>query len=188
MSDPVPGPLNGLVRERIDEARALGWGEEDDLLLVLAESQQMVHVRHRMPRQVYVISTASNGLGEHRDSGRTPRGWHRIAARIGDRLPAGSILADRRFTGNVLPEKDWRSDDPGSDRILTRILRLEGMEPGRNRGDEVDTWTRLIYLHGTNHEQDLGTPASHGCIRMANRDILELFEAIRDRETWVWIG
>ncbi len=122
------------------------------------------------------VSTGVNGIGETNNSGKTPRGWHRIRARIGDGLPLGAVLRGRRWTGEILdaaleqaaPERDW---------ILTRILWLCGLEHGVNRGPGCDTFHRYIYLHGTPDSQPLGVPKSHGCIRLHNRDMLTLFAA-----------
>jgi hypothetical protein len=125
----------------------------------------------------YPVSTAANGPGEQRGSYCTPRGRHRIAEKIGAGAPLFSAFKAREPTGEIwTPELD--AENPGRDWILTRILWLQGLEPGRNQGGEVDTHDRYIYLHGTNVEHKLGTPASHGCIRMKNADMAELFDLV----------
>lgn len=125
----------------------------------------------------YPVSTAENGMGEQNGSYCTPRGRHRIAEKIGAGAPLNSAFKSRVPTGEIwTPELD--AEFPGRDWILTRILWLEGLEPGKNRGEGVDSHARYIYLHGTNEEHKLGTPASHGCIRMSNADIAELFERV----------
>ena len=125
----------------------------------------------------YPVSTAANGVGEASGSHCTPRGRHRIAEKIGAGLPLGSAFRARQPTGEIwTPELD--AANPGRDWILTRILWLEGLEPGRNQGGSVDTNARYIYIHGTHEEHRLGTPASHGCIRMANADVAELFDRV----------
>lgn len=125
----------------------------------------------------YPVSTAANGVGEASGSHCTPRGRHRIAEKIGAGLPLGSAFRARQPTGEIwTPELD--AANPGRDWILTRILWLEGLEPGRNQGGSVDTHARYIYIHGTHEEHRLGTPASHGCIRMANADVAELFDRV----------
>jgi hypothetical protein len=126
----------------------------------------------------YLVSTATNGAGERSGSECTPRGRHRIRARIGGGEPIGAVFRGRRPTGEVWtaalaaahPDRDW---------ILSRILWLCGEEPGRNRGGEVDSMQRYIYLHGTGDDQLMGVPRSHGCIRMRNRDVVELFDLVR---------
>jgi L,D-transpeptidase YbiS len=125
----------------------------------------------------YTVSTAANGAGEINGSGSTPRGRHVVRACIGAGLPVNSVLVARRPTGEIwTPELHARF--PGRDWILTRILWLSGIEPGRNRLGCVDTFRRYIYLHGTPPVTRLGLPGSKGCIRMANADIIDLFDQI----------
>ena len=125
----------------------------------------------------YAVSTAANGAGEQTGSHCTPRGRHRIAEKIGAGAPMCSAFKSRVPTGEIwTPELD--AENPGRDWILTRILWLEGLEPGKNQGGSVDSHDRYIYIHGTNEEHKLGTPASHGCIRMKNADVAELFELV----------
>lgn len=134
----------------------------------------------------YPVSTAVNGVGEAEGSYCTPRGRHRIAEKIGAGLPLGSAFRSRQPTGEIwTPELD--AANPGRDWILTRILWLDGLEPGKNQGGSVDTHARYIYIHGTHEEHRLGTPASHGCVRMANADVAELFDLV-DVGTPVTIG
>jgi lipoprotein-anchoring transpeptidase ErfK/SrfK len=125
----------------------------------------------------YLVSTSRLGPGEAEGSERTPRGRHVIRAKIGAGAPLGAVFVGRRPTGEVwspaLAERH-----PGRDWILTRILWLSGCEPGRNRLGTVDSMRRYIYIHGTPDEHLLGQPASHGCIRMANADVAELFEGV----------
>jgi len=126
----------------------------------------------------YAVSTALRGAGEQRDSQRTPRGLHIIRAMIGAGLSPGAVLVGRRPTGEVWsPELARRY--PGRDWILSRILWLSGTEVGRNRLGAVDSMQRYIYIHGTPESEPLGQPASHGCVRMKNADILELFDLVR---------
>jgi L,D-transpeptidase YbiS len=121
------------------------------------------------------VSTARNGAGERRGSEQTPRGRHVIRARIGGGLPAGAVLVGRRPTGETWSPALARAH-PGRDWILSRILWLSGLEVGRNRLGEVDTMRRYIYIHGTPDDQPVGTPGSHGCIRMRNADVIALFD------------
>ena len=125
----------------------------------------------------FPVSTAKAGLGEQQGSLQTPRGLHMVRAKIGAGLPAGAVLVARRPTGEICDEK-LLNEDPERDWILSRILWLSGCEPGRNRLGKVDTMRRYIYIHGTPHEKDLGRPVSCGCIRMANADVIELFERV----------
>ena len=128
--------------------------------------------------RVYPVSTARNGPGEVLDSGCTPRGRHVIRARIGGGAPLGAVFVGRRPTGEVhspalaarYPDRDW---------VLTRILWLSGCEPGVNRLGKVDTMRRYIYIHGCPDSEPMGVPRSHGCVRMRNEDVLELFDQVR---------
>ena len=125
----------------------------------------------------YPVSTSKNGVGEQCDSDCTPRGKHVIRAKIGAGLPLNTVFVGRRPTGEVY-NSELGERHPGRDWILTRILWLSGCEPGFNRLRQVDTMRRLVYIHGTSDEQGIGTPVSHGCIRMRNRDVIELFDAV----------
>ncbi|WP_114649643.1 L,D-transpeptidase [Pseudothauera hydrothermalis] len=125
----------------------------------------------------YPISTAARGPGELRDSGCTPRGRHVVRAKIGAGMPAGTVFRARRPTGERW-SPELAAAQPGRDWILSRILWLSGCEPGRNRLGAVDSMRRYIYIHGTGDDQPMGEPRSHGCIRMRNRDIIELFELV----------
>lgn len=123
----------------------------------------------------YSVSTGLNGVGELNGSGGTPRGRHRVRLRIGAGCPVGTVFRARRPTGEVYgPELE--AAYPNRDWILTRILWLTGCEPGRNRGGQVDTLRRFIYIHGCPDSAPMGIPLSHGCIRVRNSDLVELFD------------
>jgi len=125
----------------------------------------------------YPVSTAARGAGERKGSFQTPRGLHIIRAKIGAGLPSGAVLKGRRASGEICtpelqaanPERDW---------ILSRILWLSGTQAGFNRLGEVDTMARYIYLHGTPDSEPMGIPASHGCVRMRNADLIALFDRV----------
>src|SRR5207245_9941496 len=103
-----------------------------------------------------------------------PPGWHRVQARSGSGAPAGAVFESRVPTGAL-----WRGEARDEDLILTRVLTLEGSEDGVNRGAGRDSLERYIYIHGTNHEQSLGKPASHGCVRMSHASMFGFFERLR---------
>ncbi|HYJ18123.1 MAG TPA: L,D-transpeptidase [Burkholderiales bacterium] len=125
----------------------------------------------------YQVSTAKNGAGEKNGSFCTPRGRHIIRAKIGNGAPENTVFVKRRPTGEIFsPELDANS--PGRDWMLTRILWLSGCEPGFNRLGEVDTMRRYIYIHGSPDSRTMGQAGSIGCIRMHNRDVLELFDMV----------
>lgn len=144
------------------------------MLLIRLSEQRLYHRRHGRWCS-YPISGSRYGTGCERGSFKTPLGKHRICEKIGTGLPMRTAFAARKPVGIYRPGVD----DPGKDWILTRILRLSGCELGRNLRGKVDTKRRFIYIHGTHAEERIGSPASHGCIRMRNRDILALFERVR---------
>ena len=125
----------------------------------------------------YAISTAKNGLGEQNGSFCTPRGRHLVRAKIGAGQPLGAVFVRRRPTGEVW-SPELHAKYPGRDWMLTRILWLSGCEVGRNRLGDVDTMRRMIYIHGAPDSAQMGKPGSHGCIRMRNADVAELFERV----------
>jgi L,D-transpeptidase YbiS len=125
----------------------------------------------------YRISTGKAGVGELSGSFQTPRGRHLIRARIGSGAAENTIFVGRRPTGELW-SPEFAQRHPGRDWVLTRILWLSGCEPGRNRLGCVDTMRRYIYIHGAPETAEMGTPASHGCIRMRNADIVELFDLV----------
>ena len=123
----------------------------------------------------YDASTSRFGNGIRENSFKTPPGVHRIKEKIGAGAPAGRIFKGRRDTG-----ADWDLISIEDNLILTRILRLEGLEGGINKGTGVDSYERYIYIHGTNREDLVGTPLSHGCIALRNPDIIHLFDIVRE--------
>lgn len=149
----------------------------DKRILVDIDTQTLRLVEDGRERFSSVVSTARNGPGECRDSGCTPCGMHRVRICIGEGCPSGTVFVGRRPTGEVygpdltvrFPQRDW---------ILTRILWLTGLESGRNRGGRVDTLRRYIYIHGCPDREPMGVPLSHGCIRMRNADLMELFDLV----------
>jgi lipoprotein-anchoring transpeptidase ErfK/SrfK len=125
----------------------------------------------------YPVSTSAKGAGERLGSEQTPRGAHEVKELIGAGAPCGAVFAERRPTGEICTT-DLRAAHPGRDWILSRVIWLAGLEPGRNQGGEVDTYGRFIYIHGTPDDEPVGEPRSHGCIRMRNQDVIELFDLL----------
>ena len=127
--------------------------------------------------QHYPVSTSKYGTGNQNGSEQTPLGLHRIKDKLGGAMPVNEVFIGRLPHGN-LDECTERGVDLPDDVIMSRIMWLDGMEPGRNRGGYVDSYQRYIYIHGTNHEDSIGTPASIGCIRMCNQDVVDLFRLV----------
>jgi lipoprotein-anchoring transpeptidase ErfK/SrfK len=125
----------------------------------------------------YPISTAKNGLGEKNGSECTPTGLHQVRAKIGASAAENSVFIGRRPTGEVY-SPELRAQYPERDWILTRILWLSGLETGKNRGGEVDTMRRYIYIHGCPDEDSFASPSSHGCVKMRNKDIIDLYDRV----------
>jgi UDP-N-acetylmuramate--alanine ligase len=145
------------------------------LLVVDVERQRAVWLEDGAAKAVWPVSTACAGIGGADGSFRTPPGWHRVHRRIGEGAEEGAVFVAREATGAT-----WRGEARDEDLILTRILTLDGLEEGVNRGAGHDSLERYIYLHGTNHERMLGRPASHGCVRLSNADVVCLFEKMRE--------
>jgi len=125
----------------------------------------------------YAISTAKNGVGQKMGSECTPLGQHIIRAKIGGKAAENAVFIGRRETGEIFNE-ELRNKNPDRDWILTRILWLSGLEKGKNRAGEVDTMRRYIYIHGCPDSDSFSEPSSHGCVKMRNKDIIELYENV----------
>lgn len=139
--------------------------------------QQLAAYRGRDVLAHFSVSTSRYGAGEAKGSERTPRGRHIIRAKIGRGAPLGAVFRGRRPTGEIYSATLARAE-PMRDWILTRILWLSGLEPGRNRLGDVDSMQRYIYIHGTPDTEPMGVPNSHGCIRMRNADVVWLFDLV----------
>jgi len=151
--------------ERVGTALAI-WVSVDEQLFRLVKNGDVLWSAP--------CSTAANGTGSQMDSEQTPLGWHVISRKIGEDAPIGQVFRSRGPTKEI-----WEhGDDTEKDLVLTRILILDGLEPGKNKGGEVDSRKRYIYVHGTNDEARIGTPVSHGCIRLRNEDVITAFDRI----------
>jgi UDP-N-acetylmuramate--alanine ligase len=174
-------PNPSLAARALELARAAlarpGAPEQlpERLLVVDAERQTAVWFESGAPVAAWPVSTARAGIGGEEGSYRTPPGWHRIKARIGGDAPPCTVFVSREPT-----DESWGGEARDEDLILTRILTLDGLEDGVNRGEGRDSLARYIYLHGTNHEALIGRPASHGCVRLANDAVCQLFARVRE--------
>ena len=170
-----------LVNETCDR---LGIKPADRVLVVRIETQTMQLYRSGQLVRSFVISTSKHAPSNVKDSLGTPRGLHTIAERIGAGQPPGIVFKARVSTGKHFSELPDADQHPNL--ITSRILWLRGLEPAVNVGGNVDTYERYIYIHGTNHEDRLGTPQSAGCVLMGNRELVELYEEVRVGDL-VWI-
>jgi UDP-N-acetylmuramate--alanine ligase len=152
------------------------------LVLVDFDHQQAFLVEDGEATACYPVSTARD-LGGEEGSNRTPPGWHRIHQMIGEGEPDGTIFVSREPAGET-----WQGQHDVRDLILTRVLTLEGLEDGINRGAGRDSLERYIYIHGTNHLGQLGKAVSHGCVRMAGIDVKDLFRRVREGDPVTIIG
>lgn len=149
--------------------------DQADILIDL-ENQILILPKHNKKFQ---ISTGLNGIGEQENSGKTPRGWHRIEKKIGHEHPINSVFKARVWTGEVY-DQHLAEQNPDRDWILTRIMWLKGLEEGFNHGEGCDTFNRYIYIHGTPDSEPLGRPISHGCVRMHSPEVIQVFELIEE--------
>ncbi|QER38797.1 L,D-transpeptidase [Acinetobacter suaedae] len=150
--------------------------EQADILIDLAKQTLYLPKLNKF----YVISSGKNGIGEQENTGKTPRGWHCVAQKIGTNAPKNSVFIARQATGEIY-DQDLAQQFPERDWILSRILWLAGLEVGFNQGEGCDTFNRYIYIHGTPETEPMGIPMSHGCIRMKNDEVIELFELIPEQ-------
>ena len=157
----------------------------DALLYVDIPSQQMFFLKKGEIFDIYSISSSFYGTGNKVNSLKTPLGKHEIYKKLGDNLPENAILKGRVWNG-AIADIIKEPIDTDFDHVTSRILWLDGLENGKNKGPGIDSRERFIYIHGTAEEGLIGKPASDGCIRMYNKDVIELFDLI-DEKAQVWI-
>jgi lipoprotein-anchoring transpeptidase ErfK/SrfK len=145
--------------------------------IVSIHDQRLYLYKNGEPYREYPVSTSRFGIGNQDGSHQTPLGLHRIVGKIGEGEPLGAIFKARKPTGEIARIFKSKITMP-YDQVTSRILRLEGLEPGINKGTGIDTFERYICIHGTHEEGLIGQPASIGCVRMTNRDVIELFGEI----------
>ena len=177
-------PTNNMVLDSLKRI-SLDYKDLDILIAVNIRSQELYLLYKGNIEQVYSISTSAYGTGSKENSFKTPLGKHKISEKIGQGLPEGAILKARKWTGaiaNIIKAPI----DTDFDVVTSRILWLEGLEQGRNLGPGVDSKSRYIYIHGTAEEGLIGRPASDGCVRMYNNDVISLFDKV-SINTEVWI-
>ncbi len=154
-------------------------------ILVNVPKQRLFLIKKNRILQSYDISTSYFGTGNKSVSHKTPLGMHQIQCKIGDGVPIGGIFEGRKYIHQIATIHKDKTKRP-EDLITTRILCLEGLEPGLNKGKGIDSFQRHIYIHGTNEEGLIGLPVSHGCVRMKNADVLKLYNQVH-KGTLVYI-
>ncbi|MBF0611365.1 MAG: L,D-transpeptidase [Magnetococcales bacterium] len=154
--------------------RAHGWAGNQPAMLVLGENQTLYLFTDDQLLGQWQVSTGLAGFGCREGSGCTPVGLHRVAQAIGEEAPLGAVFKGREFTGQILPQ----AEGAGTDLVTTRILWLEGLQPGVNQGEGIDSKDRYIYIHGTPQVAFLGQPVSAGCVRLAPEDVVTLYQQV----------
>jgi hypothetical protein len=163
---------------------ALSITPTDRFLVVSIEKQEMALLEKGEISTIFSISTSKNPPSCLTDSRGTPTGLHAIADKIGAGAPEGTVFKGRVATGQVYDQVS--PEDAERNLITSRILRLRGLEIGKNSGEGRDSYDRYIYIHGSNHEERIGQPFSGGCVEMFNADVIELFEQV-DVGDLIWI-
>lgn len=149
-----------------------------EVLYVNITEQKLYHIKENEIVKTFVISSSEYGTGSEVGSNKTPLGLHKVKSKFGDKTPINGKMIGRVFYGQIATiftdNNKSKTDD-----VCSRILWLVGLEEGLNKGEGIDSYNRYIYIHGTSEEGRLGKPASHGCIRMKNKDVIELYEKIK---------
>ena len=172
---------NNLMAQFIEDHFAANYADRElqEVLYISLVNQRMYHYKDGSIIRDFIISGAAKGAGNQSGSNQTPTGLHNICQKIGDDVPLGGILKSKVYTGKVATIYT-DSTDVEDDHVTTRIMSLCGEEPGINKGGNVDSFNRYVYIHGTPEEGLLGQPASHGCIRMVNQEVIELYESVEE--------
>tara|TARA_B110000305_G_scaffold1173_1_gene1169 strand:+ start:629 stop:1219 length:591 start_codon:yes stop_codon:yes gene_type:complete len=166
--------------EMINDHCKSKYGQQfKELIYVSIKNQKLYHISDNTINVEYTISSAKKGIGNIRNSDKTPIGLHYIKEKYGQKTPINGRMIARKFEGLIATIYQDTSSSKTDD-ITSRILWLAGLEEGINKGGNVDSYQRYIYIHGTSEEGKLGTPASHGCIRMSNLDVINLFDKVKE--------
>ena len=150
---------------------------KDKVIYVSIKQQKLYYIKHDSIIKEYIISSSAYGIGSTSESNKTPIGLHRIRQKYGEKTPINGKMIGRVFHGDIATiytdETKSKTDD-----VTSRILWLDGLEKGKNKGKGIDSFNRYIYIHGTSEEGSLGKPTSHGCIRMKNKDVIDLYKLV----------
>lgn len=174
-----------LYKSYLSKLDSLQLQRTNHFILASIKNQKLYLVQDNQIVNEFLMSTSKKKPSCIEDSLGTPWGLHEICEKIGNYEPLGMVFEGRKATGKIFSE--CNPEKQQCNLITTRILRLKGLELGINLGSPVDSFDRYIYIHGTNHEERLGFPASSGCLQMSNNDIMELFDAV-DEKTHLWIA
>jgi len=145
----------------------------EEVLFVNISEQKMYHIKNGEIVKSYIISSSAYGIGSKAGSNKTPLGLHKVKAKYGDKTPINGRMIGRVFYGDIATIYPDTTKSKTDD-VTSRILWLDGLEKGINKGEGIDSYNRYIYIHGTSEEGRLGSPASHGCTRMKNKAVIEL--------------
>lgn len=149
-----------------------------EILFVSISEQKLYHIKDNTIIKEYSISSAKKGVGNVKNSDKTPLGLHSIKEKHGNNTPTNGRMIGRVFYGQIATIFNDTTTSKTDD-ITSRLLWLTGEEEGINKGGNVDSYQRYIYIHGTSEEGKIGTPVSHGCIRMINKEVIELFSLVK---------
>ena len=148
-----------------------------EIIFVSIKDQKLYHIKNNRVINNFSVSSSKYGTGNKNGSNKTPLGLHKIKEKYGEGVPINGKMVGRIFYNQIANiYKD--TTESKTDDITSRILWLEGIEKGKNKGEGIDSYNRYIYIHGTSEEGKLGTPASHGCIRMKNKDVIDLYNKV----------
>ena len=166
-----------LIIERVNNYLDSKTIFTNEVIYVSIKRQKLFHIQNDSIIKEYVISSSAYGIGSTSGSNKTPIGLHIIREKYGEKTPINGKMTGRLFHGEIatihIDETKSKTDD-----VTSRILWLEGLEKGRNKGNGIDSFKRYIYIHGTSEEGRLGQPVSHGCIRMKNKEVIDLYKLV----------
>ncbi len=178
---PKTEPSNETIANFLSEYLNLKYKNRSfqKYMYVSVKHQRLYLIENDSTIRKYSISTAKKGIGSKANSFKTPPGLHTIKRKIGSTVPFGGIMVSRMYNGKIAKILTTKTKTDG-DYVTSRIMWLQGEEPGINKGRNMDSYNRYIYIHGTAEEGFIGQPASHGCIRMYNKDVIELFDLVEE--------
>jgi len=167
---------NSII-ERVNNYLASKNTLSKEVIYVSIKQQKLYHIQNNTIIKEYIISSSAFGIGSKAGSNKTPIGLHCIKEKYGGKTPLNGKMRERVFQGNIATIYNDQTKSKTDD-ITSRILWLEGLEKGKNSGKGIDSFDRYIYIHGTSEEGRLGKPASHGCIRMKNKEVIDLYKIV----------